>query len=71
MYDLKTYNGVQDPALGKLSYGFEVHGSLTLDVEFDGLLELLKLLKLAKESNNPAIKDALEHLKIVIGITDE
>jgi len=71
LYDLKTYNGMHQPTGGELSYGFELYGSLTDDIDFDALLELLKLLTIAKASSNPAIKDAFEHLRIVIGVADE
>ena len=66
MYDLKTFS-----AENKTSYGFEVQGCLQETVDFDELLELLRLLKIAKDTDNPAIKDALDHLKTVIGITNE
>ena len=66
MYDLKTFVEKDHN-----SYGFEIHGCLEESVDFDELLELLKLMKIAKDADNPAIKDALDHLKTVIGITNE
>jgi len=75
MYDMKTYvdysSSMHQSVVEKESHGFEIYGSLTKDVDFDNLLEFLKLLKVAKESDNPAIADAFEHLKIVIGVADE
>lgn len=68
VYDLKTH---MDHPAGKLSYGFEVYGSLTEDVNFDELYELLLLLKTARDSNVPAIKDLLERLKIVIKVSED
>lgn len=66
MYDLKTFVEKE-----RNTYGFEVHGCLEESVDFDELLELLKLIKIAKDTENPVVIDALEHLKTVIGITNE
>jgi len=74
VYDLKTHvdhsSGMKQVE-GKLSYGFEVYGSLTEDVNFDELYELLLLLKTARDSNVPAIKDLLDRLKIVIKVAND
>jgi len=66
MYDLKTF-----VEKNRNKFGFEVHGSLSDRVDFDELLEFLRIMKIAKETESPAIKDALDQLKLVIGITDE
>ena len=73
MYDLKTYpdqmvGGMNQPR--GTSLGFEIYGGLNECVDFDQLLEYLRILKIATESDNPAIKDALDHLNVVIGLTD-
>lgn len=74
LYDLKVYpdqmvGGMNQPPGSSL--GFEVYGGLNENVDFDQLLEYLKILKIATESDKPAIIDALNHLKLVIGITNE
>ncbi len=66
MYDLKTF-----PDDSKTEFGFEVHGSLLDSVDFDDLLEYLRLIKIASETSNPAIVEAMEHLKLVIGLANE
>jgi len=66
MYDLKSF-----PDGSKTDFGFEVHGAFTDAVDFDELLELLRMMKVAKESDNPAIKETLDQLKLLIGITDD
>jgi len=75
LYDMKTYvdysSSMHQSVVEKSSHGFEIYGSIKENVDFDALLELLKLLKIAQESANPAIADAFEHLKIVIGVADE
>jgi len=65
MYDLRTYI-----EKNQHHYGFEVHGSLTTGVDFDEILALLRLMKSATNTSNPAIVDALDRLRLVIGITD-
>jgi hypothetical protein len=67
MYDVKPFTDHK----GNQHYAFDVQGCLTESVDFDEILALLRLMKLAKNSTNPAIIDAMEHLKLVIGITDE
>jgi len=66
MYDLKTF-----VEKNRNKFGFTVDGSLSDRVDFDELLEFLRMMKIAKESNNPAIKETLDQLKLLIGITDE
>lgn len=75
MYDLKviedhTTSGLHQSINGKVSYGFELYGSIRQDVNFDELYDLLLLLKQIKNSENPAIKDILEQLKIIIEISE-
>jgi hypothetical protein len=74
MYDLKIFpdqlvGGMHQPAAS--SMGFEIYGGLDDKVDFDQLLEYLRILLVASETENPAIKDALEHLQLVIGIANE
>lgn len=76
MYDLKTYednstSGMHQSTNGKVSYGFEIFGSLGPEVDFDELHDLLCLLKQARDSNVPAVKDALEKLRIIIRVSNE
>lgn len=53
----------------KIWYGFEIRGGLNEKVDLDELHDLLVLLKIAKESNAPAIKDALDQLKIAVELS--
>jgi hypothetical protein len=62
MYSLKTHD---NPC------GFEIYGSLSEEVDFDELHDLLLLLKRARDSNSPAVKDLLERLRVVLRVSDD
>ena len=52
-------------------YMFEILGGLSDDIDFDEILEYLKLIKAAKQSDSPAVKDAFDQLRTVLGMFNE
>ena len=75
MYDLKTYvdhstSGMHQTTNG-LSFGFTIDGAIHETVDFDELYELLVLLKAARDSDCPAVEDALNNLRTVIGLSND
>lgn len=50
-------------------YSFNVSGGLSKDCDLDELHELLELMKLAKESDSPIVKDAFERLRLAVELS--
>ena len=50
-------------------YSFEITGGLTEDCDLEELHELLVMMKIARTSDNPTVKDALEQLKMAVELS--
>ncbi len=68
MYNLKVYDDIPKD---KTSYGFELYGSLDKDVDFEEWIELLRLMKLARDSEIPAIRDLLDQIKVLMELYND
>ena len=50
-------------------YSFSVSGGLSKECDLDELHEILELMKLAKESTSPIVKDAFEKLRLAVELS--